>query len=259
MNNIIGSLDRGLRILEMLGTAAEPLGVTEIAGALKVDKSTAYRLLHTLQCRGYVHQVETRKYRLGYQCIRLGSLALKAIDLLTQARPFLEELADQTGQTVHLAVLSDGDPIYVDRIQGRSIITVSTNVGREALRHCTASGKAISAYLPPEQLHQIYDGRELPQYTPNTITDLASLEAHLQVVREQGYAVDDEERYQGVRCVGAPIFDHRGQVIASVSVSSPSSQMDLNRIKQIEELKGIVIKVATQLSARLGHTGERIE
>ena len=256
MTKIIGSLDRGLHILEMLGAAVEPLRVTEIAGVLKVDKSTAYRLLHTLQARGYVSQVETRRYRLGSKCIELGSLALKTIDMRMQARPFLEELADQTGQTIHLAVLSNIEAIYVDMVQGSSVITISTDVGMEAPGHCTASGKALFAHLSPEQLRQIYSGRELPQFTPSTITDLASLEAHLQVVREQGYAVDDEERYQGVRCMAAPVFDHHGQVIASISVSGPSSQMYLKRIK---ELKGPVIKVATQLSAKLGYTGERIE
>lgn len=256
MTKIIGSLDRGLHILEMLGSAAEPLGVTEIAGALKVDKSTAYRLLYTLQARGYVSQVETRKYQLGSKCIELGSLALKTIDMRMQARPFLEELAEQTGQTIHLAVLSSIEAIYVDRVQGSSVIAISTDIGMEAPGHCTASGKALFAHLSPEQLRQTYSGRELPQFTPRTITDLASLEAHLQVVREQGYAVDDEERYQGVRCVAAPIFDHRGQVVASISVSGPSSQIDLNRL---EELKGVVAKAATQLSAKLGYTGEQIQ
>ncbi len=257
MSNVIGSLDRGLRILGILGAAAEPLGVTEIAGVLKVDKSTAYRLLYTLQARGYVNQVETRKYKLGCECIHLGSLALKAIDLRAQARPFLEELADRTGQTVHLAVLSGSDAIYVDKVQGSSIIAISTSVGMESPRHCTASGKAIFAHLPPdEQRRQVYDGQVLHQFTPRTITDLASLEAHFQVVREQGCAADDEERYRGVRCVAAPVFDHSGQVVASIGVSGAYSQMDLNRI---EELKGLVIELAIQLSAELGYTRERVE
>ena len=186
MSQVIGSLDRGLRILEILGASAEPLGVTQIAEVLEVDKSTAYRLLRTLQARQFVNQVETGHYQLGSKCVQLGSLALKTIDVRTQARPFLKELANQTGQTVHLATLANGRAIYVDKVKGKSVITVSTDVGMEVPAHCTASGKANFAFLPPEQLHPIFDGQTLSQYTPKTMTDLDTLKAHLQVVREQG-------------------------------------------------------------------------
>jgi DNA-binding IclR family transcriptional regulator len=254
MSQIIGSLDRGLRILEMLGTASKPLGVTEIAKTLEVDKSTAYRLLFTLQARGYARQVQDKKYWLGSTCLQLGSLAVKAVDVRVQARRFLEELAARTEQTVHLAVLFGDEAIYVDRIHGSSVVSISTNVGADAVGHCTASGKAIFAHIPHEQLNEIYKSKELTKYTARTITDLASLESHFGIVREQGYAVDDEERYDGVRCVAAPIFNHSGEAIASFSVSGPVSRMDL---KRLEDSKETVIRMASELSAELGYTGER--
>lgn len=256
MGQVIGSLDRGLRILDMLGTSTEPLGVAEIAGELDVDKSTAYRLLQTLQARQYVRQVETGQYRLGSKCIQLGSQALKTIDVRAQARPFLEELADQTGQTVHLATMVGDRAVYVGRVQGRSVITISTEVGMEAPGHCSASGKALFAYLPDKRLEEIFNERKLHQYTAKTITDLAALKKHLRQVIEQGYAIDDEERYPGVRCVAAPVFNHQGQVVASLSVSSPSSQVDLN---QIEALKELVVNQVGKLSAQLGYDGQPIK
>ena len=124
------------------------LELQNLLKSLKVDKSTAYRLLQTLQARHFVRQIETGQYRLGPKCIQLGSLALKSINIRIQARPFLEELAARTGQTVHLATLVGDRAIYVGRVQGNSVITISTEVGMEAPGHCAASGKALLAYLP---------------------------------------------------------------------------------------------------------------
>ena len=126
MVKVIGSLDRGLHILDLLGSAPGPLGVTDIAGVLEVDKSTAYRLLCTLQGRGYVEQLETKKYRLGLRCIHIGAVTLNAIDTRVEAAPFLAELARRTGKTVHLAVLAGEEAIIADKVQGHSIISIST-------------------------------------------------------------------------------------------------------------------------------------
>jgi DNA-binding IclR family transcriptional regulator len=250
MVKVIGSLDRGLQILDMLESASEPLGVTEIALALGVDKSTAYRLLSTMLARGYVEQLDTKKYRLGTRCIHLGSVALNNVDTRAEAAPFLEELAQRTGKTVHLAIPTDNEAIYVDRVQGRSVIAISTSVGSEAPMHCTATGKAILARLPPELVRHLCPEQKLVRFTPHTITDLAQLQQHLEVVREQGYAVDNEERYEGVRCVAAPVLGHSGQVVASIGISAASSQMSL---QQLDEVKDVVLDVAGRMSAKLGH------
>jgi IclR family acetate operon transcriptional repressor len=246
---VIGSLDRGLHILDLLGSTPRPLGVTEIAGVLRVDKSTAYRLLCTLQNRGYVEQLETKKYRLGLRCVHLGAVTLDAIDTRAEAAPFMEELARRTGKTVHLAILAGEEAIIADKVQGHSIISISTSVGSEAPLHSTASGKAILASLPLERVHEFCAGRELVRFTPNTITDPAILEDHLKTVRKQGYAVDDEERYEGVRCVAAPFFDHTG-LVGSIGISAASSQMNTD---QLEDTKVVVMDVASRLSHKLGH------
>jgi DNA-binding IclR family transcriptional regulator len=250
MTKVIGSLDRGIRILDMLGSASEPLGVTDIARVLEVDKSTAYRLLLTLQARGYVQQLDTKKYRLGCRCIHLGSAALNAIDIRAEAATYLEELAQRTGKTVHFTVLAGDEGIYVDRVQGQSVIAISTQVGSEAPMHCTASGKAILAFRDSRKVRAWLNQHDLAQFTPNTITDVDRLWEHLQTVREEGCAVDNEERFEGVRCVAAPVFNHNGQVAASLGVSGASSQMNS---AQIEQAKEAVKEVASRLSARLGY------
>jgi IclR family acetate operon transcriptional repressor len=247
---VIGSLDRGLHILDLLGSTPRPLGVTDIAEVLEVDKSTAYRLLCTLHSRGYVEQLETKKYRLGLRCVHLGAVTLNAIDTRAEAAPFMEELAKRTGKTVHLAVLAGEEAIIADRVQGHSIISISTSVGSEAPLHSTASGKAILANLPIERVHEYCAGHELVRFTPKTITDLATLEEHLEVVRKQGCAVDDEERYEGVRCVAAPFYNHTGLVVGSIGISAASSQMNAD---QLEDTKAVVIEVASRLSNKLGH------
>ena len=254
MSKVIASLDRGLRILEMLAATAEPLGLTEAARELDVDKSTAYRLLTTLQGREFVEQLDTKKYRLGLKCIELGYVAQEALDVRQHARPVLEELAADIGQTIHLAVLSGDEASYVDRVYGNSVITIMTTMGKRAPAHCTATGKAIFAHLPPERLSALYPDGRLEKCTEKTITDLEQLHAHLKLVKEQGYAVDDEERYAGVCCLAVPIFDHSRQVAGAIGVSGPSSQMCPERIA---ELKGIVMQSGARVSEALGYTSQR--
>lgn len=246
-------MDRGLGALEILASASEPLGVTEVARRLGVDKSTGYRLLVTLRARDYVRQVDGRKYLLGPRCIYVGQAATKTIAVHRLARPVLQELADRTGQTVHLAVWTGTQAVYVDRVQGSSVISISASAGTEVPGHATASGKAIIAYLPLEQLRQLYKGRELTRFTSKTITDLTALEGHLRKIGETGCAVDDEERYDGVRCVAAPVFDHHGTVAASISVSGATTQMPYERL---EGLKSLVMELARGLSTRLGYTAD---
>jgi DNA-binding IclR family transcriptional regulator len=253
MGNVVGSLDRGLQILEMLGESAHPLGATAVGEQLGVDRSTAYRLLRTLEARHFVHQRGSGGYQLGSKCIELGNLAMELMDVRTRARSFLQEMADRSGYTVHLAVLTDNRPIYVDKVQGKSILTVSTVIGREAPLHCTASGKCLAAFSPPDLLRQTYGDEELPRYTKNTCTDLASLEEELQMVRTSGYAMDNEERHEGVRCVGAPIFDHSGKVVGSISISGPSSEITDSDIAALEAM---VVDATSRLSAQLGYTGD---
>lgn len=236
--------------MEILGNEDGALGVTELGKRLDVDKSTAYRLVATLEDRGYVIQdPETAKYRLGLKIVELGGIILDKIEIRREAAPFLKELVRETNEAVHLAVLMDDEVVYIDQERSPAVITVNTGVGRRALVHCTATGKVLTAFLPDERLERIIKHKGLPRFTPRTITSPEALRIHLAGVRDQGYAVDDEELTPGVRCVAVPVRNHRGKIVATIGISGPSSRISL---EQIPHLAGIARRVGDKISGKLG-------
>jgi len=236
---IVNALDRGLSILEILATEGESLGVTDLSKRISVNKATVYRLLSTLASRGYVElDPEVKKYRASLGIVKLGGMILNRIELGIEAGPALKELAQRTDESAHLAVLSDGEAVYIDREVSKSLVAVKTELGMQVPLHCSAIGKAMIAFLPEDELQQIIDRRGLPGFTDKTITSLAKLKRELSSVRKQGYAVDDEEYTVGVRCVAAPVWSHRGEVEGSIGVSGPSNRVTLERIPEI----GLIVK-----------------
>ena len=249
----IQSLARGLDILIILAEANQPMGVTELAQLLKVDKSSVFRLLSTLASRGFVGQDDdTRRYRPGLRIVELSRRVLDRVELRSVARPWLKRLQQDTGESVHLAILTDGRAVYVEQEASAATLNVNTEIGGQAPVHCTAIGKALIAYLSPEDLERCLGQAELTCYTPRTITALRELVPHLESVRERGYAVDDEEFDPGVRCVAAAIRDHRGKVVASVGISGPSIRVTLGRIPELGE---VVMETARQISQLIGYNG----
>ena len=247
----IQSLARGLQILTILAEADQPVGVTEMARILKVDKSSAFRLLHTLANHGFVEQdSDTRRYGLGLRIVELSRQMLDRIELRGMAKPYLRELQHQTGESAHLAVLSGGHVVYVEQEESNATLNVNTEIGRHGPLHCTAIGKALVAHLSPEDLAGVLEQSELTRYTPRTMTTLRELIPHLESVRERGYAVDDEEFDSGVRCVAAAIRDYRGKIVASMGVSGPSIRVTLERVP---ELGQTVLQAAGQISRLLGY------
>jgi len=250
----MNSLARGLAILETLVQRGTDMGISELARAANTDKSTVFRLLTTLSQCGYVMQdSETRKYRPTSRLIALGSAVLSRIDLRETARPFLTALVERTGFTAHLAALAEGrwrEVVYLDQASRVSAaVMVNIRVGRIAPSHSSSTGKAILAFLPEEQRAQI-DG-ELPRYTPRTITSGAALRLHLEAVRALGYAIDDEESREGLRCIAAPIRNHTGVVVASLGLSGPSMEL---RLEDVPELARLVMEQADELSKALGYS-----
>jgi len=247
----INSLDRGLRILEILGNSSNGLGVTELGVRLGVDKSTAYRLLSTLAARGYVEQEqEAKKYNLGLKIIELSSKVLDKIELRKEAKPFMKELMQKSGETVHLAILSQGNIVYIDQEESSSMISVNTEVGRQAPGHCTAIGKVLWAWLPEKELDQILQKTELTPFTARTITTISELKMHLKGVKEKGYALDDEEFTVGVRCIAVPVWNHKGKVIAAFGISGLAMRISLDKI---EELAKVIQEIRDRLCLRLGY------
>jgi IclR family KDG regulon transcriptional repressor len=239
----IQSLARGLKILELLAQAETGVGITELAEALGVDKSSASRLAQTLAAYGFAEQdTDTRRYFVGPQIMRLSRSVLSRMPLRDQAKPFLRQLVERTGECAHLAILAQGQALYIDQVESLSSLRVTTGIGTLAPLHCTALGKSLLAFnsepLPSD----------LPVFTPRTISDQETLRTHLEQTRRQGYAVDDEEYEYGVRCVAAPVFDFRGKVVGAIGISGPAGRVGLDKLAQFG---AIVAEVSRALSDRL--------
>jgi DNA-binding IclR family transcriptional regulator len=249
--NLVQSLARGLDLLQLLVESDNPLGITEIGQRLGVDKSTAHRLAATLMSRGLVVQdPDTHRYRPGMELVHLGRRVLDRVELRSVAQPWLRELRNRTGESAHLAVAVGPRAVYVDIVESGEALNVATEIGRTAEPHCTAIGKALLAHLSPDELAALLSESPLARFTPRTITNPNDLAAHLALVRQRGYATDDEEFTPGVRCVAAPIRDLHGAVIATMGISGPAVRVTTERLPQIG---ATVVECASQVSRLLGY------
>lgn len=220
------SLAKSLTVLETLASSPLPLSAAQLSRELKLTRPTIYRILGTLVRHEYVtRDADGPFYRASFKLLDLGHQVLERTDLLSAARPILRNLATQFRETVHLAVEEDGRIVYLDKVEGSGPFCTNSRTGRRVPMHCTALGKAILAYLPTVRSRNILTRRGLLKRTPRTIVTMAGLEQELARVRRQGYAIDDVEFEDGVRCVGAPVLDHRGLAAAAISVSAPVSRM----------------------------------
>ena len=224
----IQSLARGLTILERLAEAPEGLGITELAEEYGVDKASMSRLLQTLATHGFAERESGgRRYILGPQIVRLSRVVLTRMPLRETAKPYLKQLVDATGECAHLAILAHGQALYIDQVESSSALRVTTGVGHLAPLYCTALGKILLAFAPAPMPDP------LKQYTQRTITDPRSLQHHIETVKAQGYAVDDEEYELGVRCVAVPVFDYRDKCVAAMGISGPVSRMSLESLPRV--------------------------
>jgi len=227
------------------------MGISEIARVLGMDKSTVYRLLATLRARGYLEQdSETRKYMVGPRMIAISSRILGSSDVCLQARPFMKRLLQETRETVHLAMLMEDQMVYIAQEISPEVVSVNTEIGQREPIYCTAVGKALVAFLPEDELERVIGRLDFRRYTPRTITDPGEFRDHCRRIRAQGYAVDDEELYPGVRCIAAPIRAYDGSVVASLGISGPVTRL---QDETIPRLGRAVIKYACEISRRLGY------
>jgi DNA-binding IclR family transcriptional regulator len=243
----VQSVDRALRILEILARSGES-GVTEIAAALEVHKSTAFRLVATLEMHGLVEQVEGRgKYRLGVGLLRLAGATSARLDVVQEARPLCKQLAATTGETINLATLSGNSALYLDQVAGPSALQPHNWVGQHIPLHATSNGKVLLAWLPGSDLDELL-GR-LPAFTGSTITTKAQLKHALDDVRERGYAVAVDELEVGLTAIAAPVRNAHGDVICSMSLSGPTFRLPPERVAEVTPQ---LVEAADELSHRLG-------
>ncbi len=248
--SLIQSLDRGLQLLEIISQAKEPMGLPELAEMLEVDRSTVHRLLGTLQQRNYVVQdPQNKHYSLGLKVIELSRRALDGINFRALAKPYLKRLSKETGESTNLFILANNHAVCVDYEASPSPLAVTNDTGIIYIMHATAGGKVLLAFMPEADRQRIIKSNSFTGFTPRTITDANTLQMQLQQIREQGFALDDEEHYVGVRCIAAPIFDHTRKVIAGISLSGPASRVTLD---QIPKLAQYVVRAADDISTEMG-------
>lgn len=244
-------IDRSLNLLDALYSEARPMSLVELSRRLDLPKSTTMRLLMVLQRHRLVEKhAETGEYRLGLKLFELGSAAVAQLDLADLAGQHLRELVSSTGETAYLSVLDGNEALTLERVDSAQAVRVPATLGRRSPLHCTAIGKVLLAYLPANRLMGVLGSARLKAYTPKTITSLARLREELRRVRERGFAVDDEEIEEGVKCIAAPVKDHLGRVAATLGILGPVFRIADGAI---EPLARTVIGIANRLSADLGY------
>jgi IclR family KDG regulon transcriptional repressor len=247
----IGSVQRAIDILDLFDAQISQLGITEIAGALDLHKSTAAGLVYTLEHNGYLEQdPATRKYRLGLKLVERASTALGQLDVRELALPHLRELRAWCDESVNLAIRDGGHVVYIEQLSSTQPLGMRSKVGTRALVHSTALGKAILSCLPPTEVQQLITQYGLPAITPLTLTDPQRFLLEIEQARERGFALDNEENEMGVRCVAAPIHDHTGQVVAAVSVSAPIQRLPMSEVPRFGNK---VKETARAISCKLGY------
>ena len=250
------SLERGLAILSAFGSDRSTIGVSELARELGLSRSTTHRYIATLTSLGYLQQdAETKRYRLGPRVLDLGFAAINSMDIREISVSHLQALSDTTGFTANLAILDGGDVVYIERCRtsrsGQREIDLNLHVGSRLPAYCTAMGKALLAFVPPERFEEILDGVELVARGPNTITGRAALRAEMQRVRATGVAVNNEELAYGLRSVAAPVRSRSGDVVAAVNLAVHRSMVSIDDL--IERYGPAVKRTADAISEEIGH------
>lgn len=247
----VRALERALRILDSFSLEQPELSLSELAVNADLAPSTALRLLSILADHGYVEKSpETDRYRLGVAMFERGSIYIQTTTIERIVQRPLTALARESNQTASLAVLDHGEIIHIVVIPAGRAIRYYTSVGQREMAHCTGLGKALLSGLDDAELDEIVRLRGLPGRTDRTITNISALRAHLAQVREQGYAIDNEESIVGLRCVAAPVVDDRGRYVAAVSASGPAAEFS-------EETMPVLIRAvratASAVSDQMGH------
>ena len=246
----VQSVDRVLDIIEVLSTEQDGLGVTTIANKVGLHKSTAHRLLTTLANRGYVAKTTEGNYKIGLKLIEAVSCYINSLELQTEARPYLMQLTGELGLTSHLGILDRDMVVYIEKMDVISSIRMYSQIGLRMHAYCSSLGKCLLSNYSKEDLDSTMKDCSFIRFTKNTIGTIEDLHKEITKVRKQGWAMDNEEYEIGHRCIGAPIYDYKGDIIAAISASGPKNLIKDDRI---QEVANIVKKAAMELSRSMGY------
>jgi len=250
----VKSLVKALNILEVLADEEPPYTLTQLSRRLHLHVSTVHRLLVNLVRHGFVEEdTVSGGYQLSYLVLRMGLRVLDRLDFRRAAHPLLRDLNLRTKETVHLAILQEARAISIEKFDSPQPVGLDARLGGVMPLHCTGVGKTLLAYQGEDLLNQIAQSPGFPRMTAHTITGLAQLRRELERIREQGYALDQEEAVDGLRCVAGPVFNHTGQVVAAFSVAGPATRLTPARVPEIAQL---VRETSRQISYRLGYLSD---
>lgn len=252
------SLERGLAILSAFGRGGSSLGIAQLGRELDLSRSTTHRYVATLAMLGYLEQdAATKKYRLGPRVIDLGLAAINSMEVREVSAPHLQQLSDETGYTVNMAVLDGLDIVYVDRCRnsraGQREIDLNLHVGSRLPAYCTSMGKVLLAFLPTHDRNTLLDGASLTRRGPNTITAKRKLLKELERVRQTRLAVNNEELAYGLRSIAVPVWSQTGDVVAAINIAVHRSLVSMDEL--LEDLAPALVATASEISARIGFNG----
>jgi IclR family acetate operon transcriptional repressor len=246
--NTIQALDRAIDVLEELA-ARQGRTLSDLASTLDQSPATVYRVLTTFEARGMTElDPATQTWSVGPSVFRLGAAFLRRMSLVERARPIMRRLMEETGETANLGVERDGEVMFLSQVESTATVRAFFAPGTRSAMHASGIGKALMAAMTDQRLARVL-APEHEAFTRNTLTDPALLRRDIERARGRGFAFDDEERTQGMRCVAAPVTDMSGDVVAGISVSGPSDRMPLHRI---DEFGARVREAAEALSEALG-------
>jgi IclR family transcriptional regulator, KDG regulon repressor len=250
----VKSLVKALNILDVLAEEDSPYTLTKLSRRLHLHVSTVHRLLANLSRHGFVEQDPvTGGYQLAFRLLRMGLRVLDRLDFRRVALPLLRELNQRTKETVHLAILQGMQAISIEKFDSPQPVGLDARLGGVLPLHCTGVGKTLLAYHEGELLENLAEPPGFARLTPQTLTELPKIRHELERIREQGYALDQEEAVVGLRCVAGPVFDHKGQIVAAFSVAGPAMRMTPEHVSEIAQM---VQETSRQISFRLGFRRE---
>lgn len=253
VDNSPDSVSSVLKVFGILQALSEQkdIGVTELSQRIMMSKSTVYRFLQTMKTLGYVNQEgETDKYTLSLKLFELGGRALEHQDLIQIADVQMYRLGKLTKETLHLGALDENSVVYLHKIDSEYNLRMYSRIGRRCPLYSTALGKVMMAWLPEEEVRSMLAGVTFERFTQHTLANIDALLAELAQVREQGYAEDNEENENGLRCFGVPIYNRMGRIITGLSLSLPIVRFEENKRA---ELVSLLHEAAARISAELGY------
>ena len=249
----VQSVERVLDIIEVLSTEHDGIGVTAIANRVGLHKSTVHRLLTTLTGRGYLAHTAEGNYKIGLKLIEAVSCYINSLELQTEARPYLVQITGELGLTSHLGVLDKDMVVYIEKMDVVSSVRMYSQIGLRMHSYCSSLGKCLLSNYSKKELNGIMKDCSFIRFTNKTIGSIEELHREMAKVRKLGWAMDDEEYEIGHRCIGAPIYDYKGDIIAAISASGPTNLLNDSRIGPVSEY---VKTVATELSRSMGYIPE---